>query len=375
METRPLVESNTAFALDLYREVKATDGNLFCSPFSISAALAMTFAGARGDTAAQMARTLHFDPPHDAIPAAFAQLRAGLATLEESGRVRLMLANALWPQAGYGFLNEFLALVREHFHASVTAVDYTAWEAAADAINAWVSDQTDSMIGNLIAPERLNALTRLVLVNAVYFQGLWEYPFPRESTKSAPFETGTGETADVPMMSRRGDFAYGERESLQILELPYAGDRLSMVVFLPGNRNALADLESSLTVDTVNRWMASTRRREVDVYLPRFRIEGHFSLESTLKALGMRDAFDMDRADFSGMDGRERWLYISAAFHQAVVDVHEEGTEAAGAAAVIMAVRSPIQPTKFRADHPFVFLIRDNETGSLLFLGRLVDPR
>jgi serpin B len=219
----------------------------------------------------------------------------------------------------------------------------------------------------------LDALTRLVLVNAIYFKGNWDYPFEPELTKVAPFWLADDSTVQVPMMNQQKAFNYFEDSDLQILELPYLGNGLSMLLLLPQAVAGLTGLEVDLTVENLNRWTRRLRSpRLVNVFLPKFKASSSFALKPALAAMGMPDAFDIDRADFSGMDGRENWLYIGDAFHKAFVDVNEEGTEAAAATAVVMALRS--EPPTFRADHPFVFLIRENSTGAILFLGRVVNP-
>jgi len=374
-DTRALVEGNTAFALDLYRQLKENEGNLFFSPYSISTALAMTIAGAQGNTEAQMARALHFALDQGQLHPAFASLEARLSALQEKGRVLLRVANALWPQEGYSLRDEFLALTEKFYGVQIAAVDFSTVEAAEEArqrINAWVEERTEVKIEELIPRATLLAL--LILVNAIYFKGDWARQFDEALTHDAPFWVTRGEQVQVPLMHQVGECGYAETGHLQILELPYAGDDLSMIALLPADRGGLADLEDALSVDNLSGWTRRIRRREVDVSLPRFTMRCGFELSETLRAMGMTDAFD-DEADFSGIDGT-RLLYISAVFHQAFVEVNEEGTEAAAATAVVMAPKGlpPPIPT-FRADRPFVFLIRENHTGSVLFLGRVVDPR
>jgi serpin B len=370
-----LVEGNTAFALDLYGQLKENEGNLFFSPYSISTALGMAIAGARGNTEVQMARALHFALDQGQLHPSFASLEARLSALQEEGKVQLRVANALWPQEGYPLRDEFLALTEKFYGVQITAVDFSRAEAAEETrhrINAWVEERTEGKIEELIPPGALLAL--LVLVNAIYFKGDWARQFDEALTQDAPFWVTRGEQVQVPLMHRAGEYGYAETRHLQILELPYAGDDLSMIALLPADPNGLADLEDALSVENLSGWTRRIRRREVHVSLPRFTMRCGFELSETLQAMGMTDAFD-DAADFSGIDGT-RSLYISAVFHQAFVDVNEQGTEAAAATAVVMAPKGlpPPVPT-FRADHPFVFLIRDNHTGSVLFVGRVVNPR
>jgi serpin B len=371
-----VVDGNAQFALDLYDRLRRTPGNLFFSPYSISTALAMTYAGARGNTERQMAQTLHFVLDQGRLHPAFASLETSLNAVQEKGHVQLSVANALWPQRGYPFLDEYLALVKEFYGVLITAVDYAGDpEAARLRINAWVEERTANKVRDLIPAGLLDGLVRLVLTNAVYFKGDWAHQFESARTKKEPFWVTPNEKVMAPLMAQQGEFRYAETASLQILELPYAGQDLSMLVLLPRSRDGLAELENGLTVENLQGWARRLWPIQVQVTLPRFKTTSQFRLAATLAAMGMPDAFDQDKANFAGMDGRTLWLYISAVLHKAFVDVNEEGTEAAAATAVVMRARSaPAPPAVFRADHPFVFLIVDHRTGSILFLGRLVDP-
>jgi len=369
-----VVEGNTAFALELYQKLSSTEGNLFLSPYSISTALAMTYAGARENTATQMAETLHFSLEQQQLHPAFAKLESHLNAVQKKGNIQLNVANSLWPQKDYPFLKEYLALIKEHYGVLITPVDYrTAREAACKLINGWVEEKTKNKIKNLIQPDVLDALTRLILVNAIYFKGNWASQFEENQTKNAPFRLLSGKTIQVPTMSQKQEFGYAEDQSLQILELPYIGNDLSMLVMLPKQADGIAELEKNLTVENLRKWTTSLRKREVSVFLPKFKMTTQFRLGEVLISMGMSEAFDMNKANFAGMDGNPNWLYIAAVIHKAFVDVNEEGTEAAAATAVEMkALSAP--PLTFRADHPFIFLIRENLTGSILFLGRVIDP-
>jgi serpin B len=370
------VAGNTAFAFDLYSQLRSQEGNLFLSPYSISTALAMTYGGARGETAAQMAKAMHFGLVQEKLHPAFAALESGLNAVQQKGQVRLAVANSLWPQKGHGFLPAYLDLCKINYGVAVKPLDFAgAAEPARQTINAWVEDRTNRKIQELLKPGIINPDTRLVLVNAIYFKGNWSSQFDKQLTKAGPFHVSAAKTVEIPMMSMRGEFRYAEYATLQVLELPYAGGDLSMIVLLPSGIAELAGIESSLTSQRVNRWLEQLQRKEVAVFLPKFKTTSQFSLNQTLAALGMTDAFTA-RADFSGMDGTKN-LLISAVVHKAFVEVNEEGTEAAAATAVVMETRGmhiPEEPAVFRADHPFLFLIRDNQTGSILFLGRIADP-
>jgi serpin B len=370
-EANAVVQGNTAFALDLYAELKAARGNLFFSPYSISTALAVTYAGARGNTAEQMAATLHFPAEPKRLHDGFASLQAGLAAIQEHGRVELRAANSLWPQMDYVLLKEFVSLAEDTYGARVAPVDYRYPSAASEVINAWVEDETAGKITDLVTPSVLGSLTVLVLANAIYFKGAWASEFDPASTKDIPFWVTPEDARDVPMMAQQRRFRYGETESLQVLELPYVGGSVSMVVLLPKERDGLAQLESALTGDNLARWTSHLRARKIPVYLPRLKMSQSFRLENALTSMGMGDAFGA--ADFSGMDG-SKGLFISAALHKAYLDLDEEGTEAAAATAVVVSRSMGPRPLTFRADHPFVFLIRENSTGSILFLGRVANP-
>jgi serpin B len=368
-----VVSDNTAFALTLYQRLRTVEGNLFFSPYSLSVALAMTYAGARGNTAAQVAQALHFSLDQEQLHPAYASLERRLVGIAAHGDVQLRVANALWSQQGYALREAFLELAQRYYRAQVSAVDFANEEAARRRINAWVEKQTENRIQDIIPAGLLDALTRLVLVNAIYFKGNWASQFDPSLTHDAPFRFTQDGQVQVPMMAMTSEFKYGEAESLQVLELPYAGNDLSMVVLLPREADGLAELEEGLTAENLVRWTGALWAREVQVSLPRFEITFPFSLKEVLQAMGMVDAFCGD-ADFSGMDGT-RSLYLAEVLHKAFVAVNEEGTEAAAATAAIMVTKGmPLPPAVFCADHPFVFLIRENHTGSILFLGRVMNP-
>lgn len=377
-----LVKGNTAFALDLYAQLKdekgipPQGGNLFFSPYSISTALAMTYAGARENTAKQMAEVFHFTGEPESLCQAFADLEALLKAIQEKEHILLSIANALWAQAGYPFLQEFLDLVIQHYKAKLSHANFAEHEAVRQKINAWVEQQTNEKIKELIPQGVLDELTRLVLVNAIYFKGNWASQFDKNNTSNAEFWVTSDITVDVPMMTQEREFKYADipDKHLQILELPYEGEDLSMVILLPAEKDGLAELEQLLSMENLDGWFESLWQQKVMVYIPKFKLSSGLILGETLSAMGMPDAFSEMSADFSGM-GSSRDLHISAVFHKAFVEVNEEGTEAAAATAVIMKGRGlSFSPTPtFRADHPFIFLIRDNRSGSILFLGRVVD--
>lgn len=376
-DAETLVQGNSAFAFDLYQKLCTFEGNIFFSPYSISTALAMTYAGACGNTEKQIAEVLRFSLSQKNLHSAFTELELRLNKLQKAGNVRLSVANSLWPQQDYKFLDEYLSLVKKHYGVSITPVDYKqACEAARKMINKWVEDKTEDKIKDLIQPGILDALTRLVLVNAIYFKGNWESQFKADQTKNAHFYVSPEKYVQTPMMTQKQEFGYAELESLQIVQLPYAGNELSMLVLLPKETDGIKRLEAGLSIENLKRWKSRLAQREVLVFLPKFKMASMFRMDNTLVSMGMVDAFSNTKANFAGMDGRPDWLYIGAVIHKAFVDVNEEGTEAAAATAVVMkAGGMPTPPTTFRADHPFIFLIQENRTGSILFFGRLTNPK
>jgi serpin B len=366
-----LVAGNTQFALDLYARLRTQDGNLFLSPYSISTALAMTYAGARGETERQMADVLHFTLEQEQLHPAFAALGSSVKTAGNGSGCTVHVANSLWGQQGYGFLAEFLALNRKHYGAGFREVDFVnATERARQTINTWVAQQTQQIIKELLQKGQLDPADVLVLANAIYFKGDWVTKFDPQRTQDAPFQISATDQVVVPMMQQFGRFAFAAADELDLLELPYAGERLSMVLLLPKKVDGLPALEQSLSRENLDQWLGRLRQQSVRVSLPRFTLGSRFDLTRTLAAMGMPDAFS-GAADFSGMTGRQD-LFIGLVVHEAKVVVNEEGTEAAAATAVKMKRGAP--PPSFTADHPFLFLIRDKQTGTILFMGRVVNP-
>ena len=378
-EGEELVAGSNEFAFDLYRALATEDGNLFYSPYSISLALAMTYAGARGETEQEMADTLHFTLPQDRLHPAFNGLDLELASrgqgaegTDEEG-FRLNIANAIWGQEGYSFLERFLDTLAENYGAGLRIVDFEREaEKARVTINDWVADETEGKIRDLIPPGVIDDLTRLVLTNAIYFNAAWLSPFQEPNTEDGPFHTLDGREVQVPMMSQLASFGYAEGEGYQAVELPYDGEALSMVVLLP-DAGEFEAFEGRLNADLFSSLAEDLTRRQVVLTMPRFKYESTFSLSDALKELGMPTAFT-EFADFSGMNG-EGGLYIQDVLHKAFVSVDEKGTEAAAATAVVVGTTSAPSPdVELTIDRPFVFLIRDIQTGAVLFAGRVLDP-
>lgn len=373
-DVRTVAKGANEFAYKLFSKIAQKGGNSFFSPYSISSALAMTYAGARERTAEQMAGVLSFSLPKDKLYPALSELMARFNAKDKA--YQLCVANALWAQAGYPFAPAFLQTVNKYFDTGLREVDYVDdanREQARQAINAWTEKQTADKIKELIKPRVLNSSTCLVLTNAIYFKGNWELQFRTSDTLEMPFAVSPTETASVPMMRQAAEFRYVEDGKVQALEMRYAGGDLSMVVLLPTAASSVEQILEALPQE-LDGWLAALSVERVDVYLPRFKLEKEFLLNDPLITLGMVDAFSEQAADFTGMVTR-RGLYISKVIHKAFVDVNEEGTEAAAATAVVMSTKSISLTPVFKADHPFLFLIRDVRTGTILFMGRMSDPR
>ena len=370
-----VVKGNTEFAFDVYGRLRGQQGNLFLSPFSISTALAMSSAGANDQTLDQMAKTLHVPVDSGRFHPAFGSL---LQETKTGKGYQLSVANALWCQINYPIRDEYLTVNETYYNARPIGVDFAKrTEEARQTINRWVEEKTQDKIKDLIPPGVLTSESKLVLTNAIYFKGDWDRQFNKKGTKDEPF-LGTAEKRTVPLMHRHGFYKYMDGGSFQALELPYQGKELSMVVVLPKQNDGLAELEKTLSASTLDGMLSKLQEKNVDVYLPRFKMTVAFKLNDVLQSLGMSDAFDKQRARFGGVTPDPRGLYISAVLHKAFVEVNEEGTEAAAATAIIKAAGAAIKREPdpvFRADHPFFFMIRDNRTGSILFMGRLNDPK
>ena len=365
-----------AFTTASYKRLAGRDANLILSPFNIATALSMALAGARGQTAEEIQSVLHlhYDPTYDA---ALGALLADLTKAGNTGGNELHTANGLWVQKGFAIQPAFENTLTNNYHAPLTPLDFIANpEAARSQINRWTEEHTKEKIKNLLPAGSLDAQTRLVLTSAIYFYGKWQDPFVTSRTQPAPFTLPTGATTQANFMNQTAHFGYTETPSAQILEMRYAGTGIAFDVLLPKTLTGLPDLEKSLTLENLTGWLGNLTTRSAQVSLPKFRAESEFSLRKELSTMGMPTTFT-DKADFSGIDPK-RGLAISDVFHKAFVDVSEEGTEAAAATGTTMrttAMRMPEQAVVFRADHPFIFLIRDTRTGVVLFIGRLMNPR
>ena len=375
------VSANVSFALDVYRQLSAmTPGdNMFVSPLSISIALAMTYLGARGDSASQMKTTLRLENLSDTvIHAGFSEL---LKTMNDPyAPYTLRTANRLFAGRQHQFLDEFISATKTLYGAEAALSDFARDpDGARLAINKWVEEQTAERIQDLLPSGSVDGQTVMVLVNAIYFKGDWASKFDVRDTGVSPFNVNAQTKTDVEMMFQHGKYRMTIDRALdcQVIALPYVGDHLGMFVLLPRQQDGLDTLEKSLTVDGLQgilRDISSARLVDVDVYLPKFRLEQTCPLKEVLIELGVRDLFVAGAADLSGMDG-SRELYVSSAVHKAFIDVTEEGSEAAAATALgINMLSMAAAPARFVANHPFMFLIADSRSESILFLGRLASP-
>ncbi len=363
-----VVSANNEFSIDFYKKsIETEEGNVFFSPFSLETALAMTYEGAKGQTATEMQAVLH-------IPSDDTTRRAGFAGLMNeinsgSDDYQLSTANALWAEKDFTFLDDYFQIVDDYYLGKVTNMDFkNDPEGSRQTINIWVEDQTNNKIKDLIPSGMITDMTRLVLTNAIYFKGNWATQFKEENTHDADWNMADGSKKTVDMMHLRDtEFMYYEDNDLQLLEMPYKGEELSMVILLPDG--SINGLEAMLTLENLETWRGSSHIVEPEVYMPKFKFETKYFLVNQLSEMGMPTAFGA--ADFSGMTGK-RDLVIGAVIHQAFVEVNEEGTEAAAATAIIMKETAVMMPTEFRADHPFLFFIMKGD--AILFMGRVSNP-
>lgn len=368
-----VVNANNQFAFDFYSEItKKEKGNIFYSPYSISSAVAMTYEGAKGQTAEEMKSVFHF-PETDILRPNFAAIYNNIN--KNNKNYKLSTGNALWAQQDYQLLENYLSTVESYYGGKAANLDFVNEnETSRQTINTFIEEQTNNKIKDLIPQGALSTDTRLVLTNAIYFKGTWVKQFDKENTHEQDFTTNLGEKVKTPMMKLTGDdaeFAYTETDEIQILEMPYDGKDLSMLLILPKENN-LESVEESINSEKVAEWRDSLIEQRVDVYIPKFKFKTTYFMVENLRNMGMPTAFTRE-ADFSGMDGTNN-LFIQNVIHQAFVEVNEEGTEAAAATAAIIGTVSIPDIELFRANHPFIFIIQEKETGNILFLGRVSDP-
>ena len=373
---KTLVNANNQFAFDLYSELKKkskNDENIFFSPYSIFVALSMTYEGAKGKTAEEMEKVLHLPADKNLRRANFAKIINEIN--KPNKKCKLSTANALWPRINVKLLEEYQNTIEKYYGGKVTPLDYAKDpEGSRQIINHWVEDKTEGKIKNLIPPGFLEPSTVLVLTNAIYFKGNWLVQFDPKETEEEDFKTSSGKIVKVPMMrlvDTDEKFNYAETEDVQILELPYDGKDLSMLIILP-EESKLEKIENELSAEKLSEWKGMLKKQKVDIYLPRFKLKTKYFLADTLKKMGMSTAFDAS-ANFSGINGKGG-IWIDEVIHQAFVDVNEEGTEAAAATEVMMVEGIHSLFPVFRADHPFIFLIQERKTGNILFMGKVANP-
>jgi len=362
-----LVKGNSSFAVHMYNQLGASDGNLFFSPYSISSALGMTYAGARGNTAQEMKAALRFSLDQDELNPAFKNLNHELAASARKTGQKLNIANGLVLTGG-NVSAQYKSILKKYYEAEI-------FPGGLAEINGWVKRKTEGKIDRIL--EQLSPNSVCVLLNAIYFKGVWESQFKKSATKDALFNVSAGRQVMVPLMHQHGSFRFMAGEDFQAVSLPYKGNNLSMVVVLPNTADGLPALEKKMTDQSISEWLTGLDRQQpqkVYLYLPKFKLETGYDLVAPCEKMGMKDAFTIGRADFRGMGWPVGDLWISQIKHKAVVEVNEEGTEAAAVTAVEMATKSVRHDPVFRADHPFLFLVRDNRSGAILFMGRMVNP-
>lgn len=380
-----LASAVNAFAVDVYKQLALKGGNIFFSPYSISSAMAVAYAGARGNTAVEMAKVLHFTNYKSDIHAAIKSLQDGFDSIpEEDGA--LSVANRLWLDKKEELKPDYSALVETNYGASIEIADFfNEYEKARVEINNWVTEKTRDRIKNLLRPGEVNSITKLVLVNAIYFDSVWLNPFDKSVTTEEPFRTGKDKQRNVSMMHRTGDFFYGENAAAQWIIIPYRISGFYMTIFLPRENESftqMKEFEGKLSNKALNSWMEDMRECKVAISMPKFKDRSRVNLTDILQMLGMNLAFDWTKADFSGMVAEPLrngyTLCISDIIHQAFIELDEERTVAEAATAVVTttsaSIYNPDPEIEFRADRPFLYSITDG-SGAILFMGRMADPR
>jgi serpin B len=374
-----LVSGNSTFAFNLYQQLtQGNSGNIFYSPYSISTALAMTYAGANGDTATHMAKALDFTLPQAQLHPAFDDLALQLASRGQGASgtngksFALNIANALWCEKTYNFLPDFLNTLGQNYGAGVNLLDFVnSPEPSRVTINNWVSNETNNKINNLIPAGAITPQTRLVLTNAIYFDAAWQNPFSADKTQNGTFNLLDGSTVSVPMMNNEASYGYTQGTGYQAVELPYSGGQVAMDIIMPDAGN-FTTFESGMTAGSVSAIISNLQTKSINLTMPKFNFDSSFSLNSALSALGTPIAFS-NQADFSGMTGNKD-LTIADVVHKAYVAVDEQGTEAAAATGVVMSAMAVMNQNNVTIDQPFIFMIRDIQTGAILFVGRVLNP-
>lgn len=369
--TTKLARANNQFGLALYQKIRETEtGNIFIAPYSVSSALAMTWAGATGETATEMSDVLGLTPLADQAESAFSAAATSLGGVDS---VEMNIANSLWPSTQFALEPDYRTRMKSYFDVEIESLDYvTQTDASRQRINQWVERETREKIKDLITPGAIDPMTMMVLVNAIYFKGNWASQFDPALTSDGLFKNVDCKAQVVKMMHQKREFLYTEIEDVKILEMPYIGDRLAMTILLPPDMKSLASLEKSLTVEKLDSWLKQMRSVKVAVSIPKFtETWGTTDVTSALKSLGIKRAFT-GQAEFTRMTAGGG-INIDMVLHKTFIEVNEEGSEAAGATAVVMRKTAVIRPLTFTADHPFLYMIRDRQSGMILFMGRLME--
>jgi serine protease inhibitor len=369
-----MIKNNNLFAFELYRQIRSDKDNTFFSPYSISSAIAMTYAGARSESEQQISKVLHFEGDQAYFHPAYKTLLSYINSLNRTDSIDISTANSMWAQKDYPFKDEYFKLITDNYGAGLQNLDFrNDRENARKTINKWVEDKTKNKIQELLIPGILNDLTRLVLVNAIYFYGSWDKAFDAKNTKKLDFFLDDANKVQADFMYKEDKYKYAENEQYKVVEIPYEGKTLSMIIVLPVSPNNLAGLEKQLDKNSYDHWLSALTERKIKLYLPKFKTTAEFELSDALKKMGMPHPFSMD-ADLSGMTGKKD-LMIDKVVHKAFVEVNERGTEAAAATAVVIREKSAmINMPEFRADRPFIFIIKENTYNNILFMGRINDP-
>ena len=367
-----LVDSINDFSFNFYKQISSKeDGNVFFSPYSIFVAFSMAYEGARGNTAIEMQNVLNILQNDSSTLGSFGRIYNLLNQKQEG--YTISTANAFWAHQNYEFLSDYLNLLQNFYMAEANELDFGNNIEAAEIINTWIEEKTNDKIKDMIDASMLSDFTKMVLTNAIYFKGDWANPFDPENTFETDFSLDSDEPVKIDMMENAdSDFNYTETEDLQILELQYFGNDLSMIIVLP-KENSISIAENKINAENLSAWKDNLIQGDIIVQIPKFKFEKKYSLNNIMRQMGIIDAFEPDIADFSGMDGT-KWLFISEAIHQSFIEVNEEGTEAAAATAIVMEATHIPEYKEFIADHPFLFLIQHKETGAILFMGKVMNP-
>ncbi len=365
-----IIEANNKFAFDIYKKLENDEGNIFYSPYSLSSALSMTYAGANGETKSQMANVLHFDENNKSIHKSIALLNESLDELSK-GNIQLELANGVWADINWKFLDSYFELLAENYKAIARNVDMSDGIKTAQIINDWTSEKTHGKITKIVNPDDFK-IARLVLANAIYFKGTWKYTFDKKQTRKSTFVLNDKRNVKTDFMFLSDTLKYFDGEHAQVLELPYSGEKLSMMIVLPNKKIGIKNFEKEFLLEEYLKWNNSLSLTSIDVYIPKFKTKYEKEFKQVLSDLGMPIAFSR-AADFSGMTGMQD-LQIDKVKHKSFIEVNEEGSEAAAVTVVIMREKSSIYKKTFRANRPFIFIIKENSSNIILFMGRIENP-